>query len=55
MNYEELHGSGAEGEVYHAMWYKKDVAVMLFEVIKSSDAKKKLSGYCEFTNDANHS
>ena len=30
INYAEPLGSRAEGEVCHAMWYKKDVAVKLF-------------------------
>mgnify|MGYP001791894520 FL=1 len=31
INYAEPLGSGAEGEVCRAMWYKKDVAVKLFK------------------------
>ena len=31
INYAEPLGSRAEGEVCHAMWYKKDVAVKLFK------------------------
>ena len=30
-SYAESLGSRAEGEVCHAMWYKKDVAVKLFK------------------------